>query len=143
MASPVSMGGAGEVAEPRFPTVGLVERLAFGELPGIVTAPEELRGDLLRSYCSVYLEEELRREALIKDWAAFSRFLQLAATESEQRLTPIEVKWTDHPTPADARHLLQFMREHPERARHGYVVCRCASPLRLHEQITALPWFCL
>ena len=191
--------------------------------------------DLLRSYTVVYLEEELRREALVKNWPAFARFLQLAAAESGQminyagisreagvslptvktyyqlledmfigfrvtafsgsprksllsterffifdvgvrnaaaelpleaaavranpgplfeqwvgielwkrlqylgggklhylrskagaevdfivarggRLIPIEVKWTEHPRPGDARHLLTFLNEHPKRA---------------------------
>ena len=58
----------------------------MGELPGIVTAPVGHRADLLRSYALVYLEEELRRESLVKDWATFARFLRLAATESGQML---------------------------------------------------------
>ncbi len=62
------------------------ECLTFGELPGIANAPADQRADLLRSYCSVYLEEELRREALVKDWVVFARFLQLAAAESGQML---------------------------------------------------------
>jgi predicted AAA+ superfamily ATPase len=56
------------------------------------------------------------------------------------RLTPIEVKWTEHPTPSDARHVLTFLGEHPKRARHGYVICRCAAPLALTDWVTALPW---
>ena len=57
------------------------------------------------------------------------------------RLTPIEVKWTENPTLTDARHLLTFLGENPKQARHGYIVCRCPRPLRLHDKITALPWF--
>ena len=44
-------------------------------------------------------------------------------------LIPIEVKWTEHPTPGDARHLLTFLDEHPKRVRHGYVICRWRSPI--------------
>ncbi|MGH7536800.1 MAG: DUF4143 domain-containing protein, partial [Gemmatimonadales bacterium] len=58
-------------------------------------------------------------------------------------LTPIEVKWTENPAASDARHLLTFLGEHPRQARQGYIICRCARPLRLHEKITALPWHCL
>jgi len=68
--------------EPPFPAVDLIERLTFGELPGIATARRAQRAELLRAYSFVYLEEELRREALVKDWAAFARFLQLAATHA-------------------------------------------------------------
>lgn len=67
---------------PPFPPTSLVDRLAWGELPGIALAPARDRGPLLHSYAYVYLEEELRREALIKDWPAFARFLRLAALES-------------------------------------------------------------
>ena len=63
--------------------------------------------------------------------------------EHDGTLTPIEVKWTEKPALHDARHLLTFLDEKPKEARHGYVVCRCPRPLRLHERITALPWFCL
>lgn len=69
---------------PTFPAAKLDERLATGELPGIATMPEEDRAAVLRSYVHIYLQEELRREALVKDWAAFVRFLELAAIESGQ-----------------------------------------------------------
>ena len=59
------------------------------------------------------------------------------------RLTPIEVKWTEHPTLADARHLVTFVREHPKHARRGYLICRCLTPLALNDEVTALPWSCL
>lgn len=69
-----------------FPPTDLVERMTFGELPVIAVASRAARTDLLRAYSLVYLEEELRREALIKDWAAFARFLRLAALESGQMI---------------------------------------------------------
>jgi predicted AAA+ superfamily ATPase len=245
-----------------FPPADLLTRLAYGELPGVVTLDEALRADLLESYTQLHLEEEMRREALVKDWPAFVRFLRLAAVESGQMvnylkiakdvglsmptvkshyqlledmflgfrlpafsrsprknllstdrflffdvgvrhaaarlrpsrdvveanpgpifeqwvgaelwkrlqylgdgslhylrtkdgaevdfiiergqtLTPVEVKWTGHPALTDARHLLTFLNEHPKQAKHGYIICRCNAPLRLHAKVTALPWFCL
>ncbi len=242
---PLPMPTRGTVDEPPFAAADLLERLTFGELPGVATAARAQRTDLLRAYTLLYLEEELRREALVKNWPAFARFLQLAAAEAGQminyagisreagvslptvktyyqlledmfigfrvtafsgsprksllsterfcffdvgvrnaaaelpletaairanpgpvfeqwvgielwkrlqylgsgklhylrtkagaevdfiiartgRLTPIEVKWTEHPRPGDARHLLTFLDEHPKRARHGYVICRCS-----------------
>lgn len=253
---------AGKAAAPPFPAWDLLTRLAYGALPGIVTAEKQDRPGLLKGYAFVHLEEEIRREALVKDWGAFVRFLQLAAAESGQilnyanisqeagisqptvkgyyqlledmfvglrvpayaksprknllstpkflffdlgvrhaaaglnpspelvkanpgpvfeqwvgielwnrlqylgdgklnhqrtrdgaeidfiierrgTLTPVEVKWTENPTPNDARHLLAFLAEKPKEAKHGYVICRCSRPLQLHDQITALPWFCL
>ena len=58
-------------------------------------------------------------------------------------LTPVEVKWTENPTLGDARHLLTFLQEKKQEAKHGYVICRCPRPLQLHDHITALPWFLL
>ncbi len=243
-----------------FPATGIEDRMLFGELPGIATAPKAQRAQLLRTYSLVYLEEELRREALVKDWPAFARFLRLAAAESggmvnfasianeagvslptvktyyqlledlfmgftvpafsgsprksvlstnrfcffdlgvrnaaaelplsldmvrtspgplfEQwvtielwkrlryrgegtlhylrtkagaevdliaahggKLTPIEVKWTDRPTAHDARHLYTFLDEHPDRARHGFIICRCARPQAIGKRVTAMPWW--
>jgi len=46
----------------------------------------QARKTLLRAYAIAHLEEEIRREAMVKDWAAFVRFLRLAATESGQIL---------------------------------------------------------
>lgn len=245
-----------------FPAWDLLTRLAYGALPGIVTADKQDRPGLLKGYAFVHMEEEIRREALVKDWGAFVRFLQLAAAEAGQilnfanisqeagisqptvkgyyqlledmfvgirvpayaksprknllstpkflffdlgvrhaaaglnpspelvkanpgpvfeqwvgielwnrlqylgegklyhqrtrdgaeidfiieqggKLAPIEVKWTENPTLNDARHLRTFLDEKPKEAKHGYVICRCPRPLRLHDQITALPWFCL
>ena len=252
----------GKAAKNLFPAWDLLTRLGYGALPGIVTADQQDRPGLLKGYAFVHLEEEIRREALVKDWGAFVRFLQLAAAESGQilnfanisqeagisqptvksyyqlledmfvgirvpaysksprknllstpkflffdlgvrhaaaglnpspdlvranpgpvfeqwvgielwnrlqylregklyhqrtrdgaevdfiieqggKLTPIEVKWTENPTLNDARHLLPFLAEKSKEAKHGYVICRCPRPLQLHDQITALPWFCL
>ena len=53
--------------------------------------------------------------------------------------TPIEVKWTDSPVEADARHLKTFMQEYPTTGT-AYVVCRCPRKIRLADGIIALPW---
>lgn len=245
--------------ENPFPSADLMTRLAFGELPGVASAEPADRAEILKAYVSIHLEEEIRREALVKDWGAFVRFLELAAAESggilnyagisqeagvslptvkayyqlledmfigvripayskssrkhilsspkflffdlgvrhsaagltpsvdvvkadagrvfEQwvglelwkrlcylgegrlhhqrskdgaevdfiiqrggRLTPVEVKWTEHPTLKDARHLTSFMEENARLAPRGYIVCRCPRPLRLSKRVTAVPW---
>jgi predicted AAA+ superfamily ATPase len=247
---------------PPFPATDLVDRLAYGELPGVTLATRRDRPSLLRAYAQVYLEEELRREALIKDWSTFARFLNLAALESGQivnyariakdaavsaptvkshyrlleemfvgfqvpafsgsprkhvlstprfylfdlgvrhaaaglvpsrdtvlanpgplleqwvgielrkrlaylgkgrlsyfrtkagvevdfivehgkRLIPIEVKWTDSPSHADARSLLSFVADHPRSVARGYVVCRCDRPREIAPNVLAIPWWML
>jgi len=81
---PLPLGGGLAAGTKAFPAVDLVERMTFGELPAVAVAQKQARADLLKAYCFVYLEEELRREALVKDWAAFARFLQFSALESGQ-----------------------------------------------------------
>lgn len=63
--------------------------------------------------------------------------------QKQRALIPIEVKWTEHPSLADARHLVSFMKEHADTAPHGYIVCRCPAPQALSKTITALPWWAL
>lgn len=245
-----------------FPKWDLLTRLTYGALPGIVSADVQDRSDLLKAYSFIHLEEEIRREAMVKDWGAFVRFLKLAASESgrilnysaisqeagistptvksyyqlledmfvgfsvsaysksprknllstpkflffdlgvrhaamgmnvsvdivtanpgpvfeqwvgielwkrlaylgqgqlhhqrskdgaeidfivelEDQLIPIEVKWTENPTLQDARHLVTFLKEKPTQAKQAYIVCRCPRPMKLQDQVTALPWSCL
>ncbi|MFZ4616007.1 MAG: ATP-binding protein [Rectinemataceae bacterium] len=61
--------------------------------------------------------------------------------EDEGSIYPIEVKWTERPTLSDAKHMLAFMKDHPDRARRGYIVCRCPYPLELSGSISAIPWW--
>lgn len=61
---------------------GLDDCLVFGSLPAAVTVMPKLRPPLLKSYATVYLEEEIRAEALSRNVGRFSSFLQLAAAES-------------------------------------------------------------
>lgn len=58
------------------------DTLIYGSLPGIVGLPRKDRPDFLRAYAEMYLEEEIRAEALSRKIGAFSRFLELAAVES-------------------------------------------------------------
>lgn len=58
--------------------------LVWGSLPAIIAERGLQRTATLETYTEVYLEEEIRSEALVKDMGAFSRFLELAALESGQ-----------------------------------------------------------
>jgi len=78
--------GQGARRSGTFPDWKIETRLAYGALPGVVAAAERDRAEILRAYTPAHLEEEIRREALVKDWGAFLKFLQLAAVESGQAL---------------------------------------------------------
>lgn len=58
------------------------DTLVYGALPKITLLPKEDRQDFLKAYTEIYLEEEIRAEALSRKIGAFSRFLELAAVES-------------------------------------------------------------
>ncbi len=63
-----------------------------------------------------------------------------AIVETPDATIPIEVKWTDKPSPRDARHVETFLNHHGNTADRGYVVCRCPHKQKLTERVTALPW---
>jgi uncharacterized protein len=252
-----------EPLPPGFPMNDIETMLIFGNLPGITIEDELTRKATLESYAEIYIEEEIRREALVRNIGPFSRFLELAALESGQimnlsglsqqsgvpvatlrsfyqvlvdtfvgfwlepftgrtrkrllttpmfyffdtgvrnalarvplsrqslhlqagtlfqqwavtelrnrcgylgrdyrlhfwrsvsgaevdivletpeEIIPIEVKWTENPRSTDARHLISFMKTYPERARRGYIVCRCPHRLKISDEITAIPWHTL
>lgn len=59
------------------------DSLIYGTLPGIVGLADDTdRADILKAYTHIYLEEEIRAEALSRKIGAFGRFLELAAQES-------------------------------------------------------------
>lgn len=64
-------------------TVSMEDTLVYGHLPGILSASSsEDAVDLLQAYARLYIEEEIRAEALSRTIGPFSRFLELAAIES-------------------------------------------------------------
>ena len=63
-----------------------------------------------------------------------------AVVETPHGIIPIEAKWTDRPSPHDARHVETFLAQHTDTAQHGYVVCRCPRTQKLTDRVTALPW---
>lgn len=61
----------------------LEERLLYGALPGLVSIKSLQDREVdLESYVTLYLEEEIRAEALVRNLASFARFVELAASES-------------------------------------------------------------
>jgi predicted AAA+ superfamily ATPase len=71
-----------EPIETGFPEPALEDLLLFGSLPGATLENERTRVRTLESYVDLYLEEEIRRESLVRNMGTFQQFLELAATES-------------------------------------------------------------
>jgi uncharacterized protein len=62
--------------------------LWYGTLPGIYTLPDVASKDIaLASYFYSYLEEEIRREALVRKLGAFSRFWEAVCQQSGQLIS--------------------------------------------------------
>ena len=59
--------------------------------------------------------------------------------EHHKQYIPIEVKWSDTPHLQDAKHMQKFMSEY-NCIKPGYIICRCAKPMLLQDDIMALPW---
>ena len=60
--------------------------------------------------------------------------------ETPDETLPVEVKWTENPSPRDAQHLETFLKLHPRLSRRGYVICRCSRRQRLTDHVIAIPW---
>lgn len=74
-----------EITLPNIPNpikYSLEEAIIYGSLPGIVSVDTEQRRELLKSYSTIYLEEEIRAEAISRNVGLFSSFLQLVSSES-------------------------------------------------------------
>jgi uncharacterized protein len=63
--------------------------------------------------------------------------------ETPDEVIPIEVKATESPTLGDASYLNLFIETYPQRARRGFIVCRCRAPRRMADNIEAVPWWSL
>ena len=63
-----------------------------------------------------------------------------AIVETPDEAIPVEVKWTESPSPRDAQHVETFIRLHSTMSRRGYVVCRCPARQQLTDNVVAIPW---
>ena len=77
--------GAWLGADP-FPDRTLHRRLIYGNLPGVVGESSDKAESTLDAYVGNYLEEEIRREGLVKNMGAFNTFLSLAGMESGRQM---------------------------------------------------------
>ncbi|MCD6311844.1 MAG: ATP-binding protein [Elusimicrobia bacterium] len=66
----------------KFPGQGIEDILVYGTLPGIILEAKRSKGKTVEAYAELYIEEEIRKEALIRNIGHFSNFLELAALES-------------------------------------------------------------
>ncbi len=71
------------IEEAPLPHPSVEDFLLFGSLPAIYLETDPaIKEEELNSYVDLYLEEEVRAEALVRDIGSFESFLELAAMES-------------------------------------------------------------
>ena len=76
-------------------SITLEDLLIYGSLPGVLKE-EEAREKILDSYVSIYLQEEIREEALTRNLGQFTRFLELSANESNNILNFSNISQDTH-----------------------------------------------
>ena len=72
-----------EIAE----SFSLPDVLQFGTLPGVYGENAEAKIDILRAYAETYLKEEILAAGLVRNLGGFSRFLDLAASQSGELIS--------------------------------------------------------
>lgn len=107
-----------------------------------VQLPEKYKGWLFEQFIGLELIRHTRfieKKYQVRFWRDLSGIEVDWVLEAQDSLIPIEVKWTDAPTLQDAKHLLIFLKEHPE-AKNAYIVCQTPNNIKISEQITAVSW---
>ncbi|MBX3025226.1 ATP-binding protein [bacterium] len=131
---------------PRFYLFDLGVRNAAAEVPLDGRIGDAAGGPLLEHWVALELiarASYLGRGHRVSFWRTRSGAEVDFVWEAPREDVPIEVKWTARPRPTDARHVEAFLAAHPERARRGYVVCRCPTPEQLSDRVRAIPWTAL
>lgn len=128
------------IKSPKFLMYDLgVRRVAAGEGDKL---PEPYMGHLFEQWVALELLRLLRlkvQKSTLLFWRDQAGAEVDWIVERENRYTPVEVKWTEHPVLSHARHLHTFLEEYPQSAK-GYVICRIPRAQKLSDRVIALPW---
>ncbi|MFA5879593.1 MAG: AAA family ATPase [Candidatus Margulisiibacteriota bacterium] len=106
-----------------------------------IALPREKMAQLFEQWVGLELRRLLRAKsslAQVKFWRDHSGPEVDWVIEYQNQYLPIEVKWTNAPKLADAKHLIKFMEEY--NAPKGWIICRTPEPLYITDKITAIPW---
>lgn len=128
------------IKSPKFIMFDLgVRRLAAWEGTSL---PEKYLGSLFEQWVGLELLHMLRfypERSQVMFWRDADGAEVDWVIERHNEYIPIEVKWTEHPHPTDAKHLKTFLKEYSN-AKNGYVICRVDRRQKLAEGIFAINW---
>ncbi len=128
---------------PRFLMFDLGVRHVLAELPLNDTLLKLDAGHIFEQWVLTelyYRAACLGPEYALSTWQTATGAEVDAIIETPEMVIPVEIKWTDRPSPRDARHIETFLDQHSDMADRGYVVCRCPAKQKLTGRVTALPW---
>ncbi len=131
------------LTSPRFYFFDSGVRNAAAEIITDRNILNELGGRLLEEWVGIELYQRAQysgRGFSVGFWRTVSGAEVDFVWQSPEEDIPIEVKWTENPSPKDARHLEIFLDEYPRRCKRGFIVCRVQRARQLSERITAIPW---
>jgi predicted AAA+ superfamily ATPase len=90
----------------------LEQLLLYGSLPEILLeSSDAAREENLQSYVDIYLEEEIRAEALVRQIGLFANFLELAASESGNIINIQKISQTLGVTRATIQHYFEILED--------------------------------
>ncbi len=96
---------------PPFPRQDLDRTLLLGNLPGVRSEHERTAAATLTAYVENYLEEGIRREALVRDLGPFAVFLKLAALESGRQVNLAHLSQESGVPAATLKNYYQILEE--------------------------------
>ncbi|MFA6291652.1 MAG: ATP-binding protein [Victivallales bacterium] len=131
------------LTSPRFYFFDSGVRNAAAEISADRNILNELGGKLLEEWVGIELYQRAQysgRGFGVGFWRTVSGAEVDFVWQSPEEDIPIEVKWTENPSPKDARHLEIFLDEYSRRCKRGFIVCRVQRARQLSERITAIPW---
>ncbi len=131
------------LSAPRFLIFDLGVRHVLADLPLNSTLLKMDAGHIFEQWVLLELHSRcacLGKGYKLSTWSTATGAEVDAIIETPEEVLPVEVKWTESPSPRDAQHVETFLGLHSDLARRGYVVCRCAKKQQLTDNVTAIPW---
>ena len=128
---------------PRFLIFDMGVRNLLTDLPVNDSLIRHDAGHLFEQWVMTELAYRCRchgRDYRLSTWQTATGAEVDAVIETPSEAIPVEIKWTESPSPRDARHLETFLDTHADMAQRGYIVCRCPRTQQITDRVKALPW---